>query len=361
MSRTGIASALVCAAWVMFAGAATPARAQRLARENRRDVGLLKRVNGPVCIKPGGKDPCYPATRGTTLRRDDTLIVETKGEARVRCYCLPPGEEPDTKPKYEGRPCPSDCPRTLGLSRVMPLNTAGEAAGITTAQTAVFASTPALSWAEVESKSSYRVSVSGPSFNHIADGVTSNFYSIPANRRLKSNATYAVTVADSRNPERAYPVLNFKVLSEGEAAAVRAIEEEIRELGLAPEQTRLLTARLYASWGLNLDALRLLESLFENEAALSFDLGDVFLLMGDLYLETGKNSEAQKAYTKALITADLANDKSLKAYALEGVGLSYSAAGKTGKTVNALQSARRLFEELGNVQKAEELNAYLSR
>jgi hypothetical protein len=311
----------------------------------RNDMGVLRKVSGPVCIRKGGREECTPTKRGDTLRKGDILRVKETGVAVVRCYCPPPKEEPNTNPLYEAVPCPNSCARRLG---------SGGLAAIASLRPDVLTlRIPPLAGADA-----YRVTITGPNIKWSTD-VTSQKFDLPADApKLDPGVTYALSVADNRSPEKSFPALNISLLSEEESNTVRAIEKEIRELDLTETEKQLRVAELYAAWGINIEALNIFENIQASLSKQEKDKShvDLLLTIGDLYLSIGMVDPAGERYGEAYALSKKSNDLTQQAYALEGLGLVYAKEGQVKDANTKFLRAITTFEMAGNINEALRLN-----
>ena len=318
------------------------------ASSERRDMGLIKDVRGPVCVIKGGRGECQPTRRGATLRKGDVLRVEENGVAVVRCFCPPPKEEPNTTPRYEAAPCPNSCPRTLGT-------------GIISAVASLRPDVLTLRIPPLGGASAYRVTITGPNLKWSTD-IDSHKFNLPADApKLDPGVTYAVFVADKRSPEKSFPALNISLLNEEESETVRTIEKEIRELDLPEVEKQLRVAELYAAWGINIEALNILENVQANLRMQELDKTpvDLLLTVGDLYLSIGMADPAGESYGKAYELSRKTNDLTQQAYALEGLATVYTLEGQFKDANTRFQKAVTTFEKAGNFKEALRINQRL--
>lgn len=329
-------------------GSRVVVRAQTSSASERRDLGLIKKVQGPVCVRKGGQGECQPTRRGATLRKGDILRVEESGVATVRCYCPPPKQEPNTNPRYEDIPCPNSCPRSLGTGRIAAISSLRP--------DALTLRIPPLAGAIA-----YSITISGPNMKWSTD-IRSQKFSLPANApKLDPGVTYALSVADKRSPEQIFPAINISLLNEEEAGALSAIEKEIRELDLTDIEKQILVAKLYATWGINIDALNILESVQVALSKQEWDKipVDLLLTIGDLYLSVGRADQASENYLKAYELSKKANDLTQQGYALEGFAVALTTQGKVKDANTRFRRAIIAFEKAGDTGTASRLNKRL--
>jgi hypothetical protein len=329
-------------------GSLVVVRAQSASMSERRDMGIIKDAQGPVCLIRGGRGECKPTKRGATLRKGDVLRVEESGVATVRCYCPPPTAEPNTSPRYEAVPCPNTCPRRLGT-------------GIHATVASILPDTLALRIPPLAGTSTYSLTISGPNLKWSTD-IGSEKFTLPADApKLAPDVTYAVFVADKRSPEKSFPALNISLLNEEDANTVRAIVKEIRGLDLTESEKQIRVAELYVTWGLNIEALNILETVQGDLGKQEWDKSpvDLLLTVGDLYLSVGLVAPAGEYYSKAYDLAKKTNDLTHQAYALEGLGVTFAMDGEFKDANSKFMKASTTFEKAGDIENAARLNQFL--
>jgi tetratricopeptide (TPR) repeat protein len=179
--------------------------------------------------------------------------------------------------------------------------------------------------------------------------------------RLNPRVTYALSVADKRTPEKSFPALNISLLSDEEAETIRTIEKEIRGLDLPDIEKQIRVAELYATWGINIEALNILENSLVNSGNQQTNTppADILLTLADLYRSIGMTNLAITNYVKAYEIAKAENNLSQQGYALEGFGLVLAIEGKNEQAKRKFFGAVTTFERAGNAEMVLRLNQRL--
>lgn len=164
---------------------------------------------------------------------------------------------------------------------------------------------------------------------------------------LEPGVPYHLTVTDadgrSSDEERTALDLSFILLSPEEIATIQKLVARVQELDLNERATHLLKVEIYAAHGLQADAIALLEELAPVE-----DAPTVHRRMGDLYLEIGLYTEAQKSYEQALAGYRTLGQKDGEAHVLAGLGLGYRGDRDDATARDYLELARDLYRVLGD-------------
>jgi hypothetical protein len=315
----------------------------------RRDLGIIQAVRGPVCVKQGGQGNCTATKRGKSLRQGDILRVDDTGVAEVRCYCPPPREKPNTAARYEGTPCPNSCPRRLGSGTF--------AASIAILRPEAMVIDRRYFYGIQTSDLSMRGSRDSWSMNDSAAGVDL------ANQKFKLEPGVSYTISSDTKglPRTSFPTLNVLVLNAEEAETVRLIEKEIREMELPELEKQIRVAELYATWGITFDSLKILESVQANKLKEPTDAStaDVLLTIADLYSSMDESGLATATYDKAYELAKRQSDFGQQGFALEGLGLVFLKEGKVSQANAKFQEAIVAFEKSGNSGMASKLRQLL--
>ncbi len=111
----------------------------------------------------------------------------------------------------------------------------------------------------------------------------------------------------------------FWLLDRAELDQIAQAEAEIQSLPLGRSAKTFLMAQVYGRWNLRSDAIQLLEDLIRSESSVA---SDVWLQLGNLYLETALYAQAESAYQHALSTATAIDHDHSRAVAL--IGLAWS-------------------------------------
>lgn len=337
-----LALALALTACAADQPGATPASA------TAGSVHFVVAIQGDMSVKRLGWSAYAPASFGMILRDGDLVRLDGPSQATVACSDLTVST---SRAGVSSVPCKVSKPVLVyGNSLIVPTRADAPLLDIPIVlaprKTKVLAERPIVRWAAVSGASTYSVTVRGPNLNWSGSvtGKTETVY--PDNAPpLAAGQSYKVSVsAGARTSDQeTTPGLGFTVLKADEAQAVRAGEERIRRLGLSDAATRLLLANLYASLGLNADAIDLMESL-----ARSSHEPTILRSLGDLYLKVSLNRMAEERYVQALDLAQKANDTEGQAAANNALGLVYESMGNKADAIQRSLNAVEWYQKLGD-------------
>lgn len=326
-------------------------------------VHLVVAVQGQLSVKRDGWSGYAPALFGTSLRHGDLLRLEGSSQATVVCADLTLATVPSGLGSV---PCKVAKP-VLAYSGSLVNPTRGDTFTdfpivISPRKTKLLNPQPILRWTPVVGVITYTVSVRGLNMNWSTDVISKTEFVYPDNApALVAGATYKVTVAAGKrsSDEESMPGLGFTLLTSDEVQAAREAEAKISALDLTEASKRFLITSLYATQGLNAEAIEQLEELSSTlkEPAVTRSLGD-------LYLKIGLNRLAEEHYLRSLELSQEANDVEGQALAQNALGLIYEALGNKGEAVQRLQMAMQLYRKLGDsrtVKRIQERLAGLQR
>ena len=322
-------------------------------------VNLVVDVQGNLSLKRRGWSEYAPALFGMAVHNGDLLRLEGTSQATVACSDL-------TLAKAAGGvnsvPCKVTRPVLVyGDSLIIPTRADTPSdipIAISPRKTRLLNAYPTLRWSSVPGANSYKITVRCPNLTWSTDvsGKTELVYpnSAPA---LQPGATYKLTVqANNRSSDEEQGAgLGFTMLKPEEAQAVRGSEARIRNLGLAEPATRLLMANLYASQGLNAEAIDQLQEL-----AKAAQEPAVLRSLGDLYLKVGLNRLAEGTYIQALDLSQKANDIEGQAAANNALALVYEALGNNAEAIQRSQKALGWYQKLGDSNTAKQIQDRLA-
>lgn len=355
--RVAVLLGLCAIAWgvapVMVAGAGA---------ERDKGLHMIVAVQGQVEVKRKGGSGFAPASVGMAIRRGDLLRLDGSAQAKVACadltvHKLPAGQ-------LSGVPCVDARPALLVHEGSLLSPTRAEASEeipvvVAPRRTKLLDPHPLLRWAPMPGVSDFKVGVRGPSveWSKEVHAATSVVYPQDA-PALTPGGTYKVTVvaAGRSSEETSEPGLGFMLLDAEEARKVREETERIRALGLTGETTKLLTAHLYASHGLDAEAIELLE-----ESAKEIKVPAVLRSLGDLYARAGLYRLAEERYLKAAQLSKEADDREGQALARQALGILYREAfGLEGEARRAFGEALELFRALGDATAVQQIQERLA-
>ena len=337
----------------------TAAPATAAAAAGAAQAGIIVTVQGDASVKRAGWQNYAPALFGASFQKGDLLRLATAARVVVACADLKLSELPAG---VSGFPCkPAASPDALVYAGRLASPTRGEQGVgeypvvLSPRKTKLLGPRPTFRWTAVPGAASYRVSLQGTDWSATVDGATEIAYPSGA-PALKPGTAYRLVVeaGERSSAEEAGAGLGFTLLEAGEVEAVQAAEAKIRALGLPDAGTRLLVANLYANHSLYAEAIELLEPLANSgEPAVS-------RLMGDLYLSTGLNGQAEESYLRALRLSEGASDVEGQAAAHAVLGNIYESLGSRDEAARHWQAAIANCEQLGDQAKTAQLRALLA-
>ena len=345
-----------------YIGIGLPVQAQSPAAQSKSNnaVHVIVAIQGQLSIKRLGWKEYAPALFGTLVRSGDLLKLEGSSKATVACTDL---TIYDVTGGISGIPCLISQP-TLVYNRSLIRSTLGSEPGsypmvISPRKTKLLDPRPVLRWTPVQGVTSYQLTVRGPGVQWSKDVAAKTEFVYPTDAQaLRPGESYTLEViaGDHSSREEGMPGLGFKLLSTAEAQVLREEEKKIRDLHLEDVPTRFLIAQLYATQGLNAEAIEQLEGSPEalKEVAVQRSLGD-------LYLKIGLNRLAEEHYLQALKLSQKAGDVEGQALAQHALGLIYDQAlGNPEAAAPRLQDAVKWYQQLGDSRIVEEIQKQLA-
>ena len=119
----------------------------------------------------------------------------------------------------------------------------------------------------------------------------------------------------------------------------------LKKQGLSPETETLALAYLYEGNNLKAEAIALLQSLSQQKSQNRV----VYSLLGDLFLQTSLNQQAQQAYQQALALAQKSGDQEGEAEAQSGLGeANFGLGKKKEEALSWLKKAQASYGALGD-------------
>ena len=312
-------------------------------------LNLVVGVEGNISIKRQGWTDYAPAFFGMALRNGDLLRLDGSSQATVACSDL-------TLAKAAGGVSAVPCKGTKSMlvsggRLVMPTRADAPLEIpliVSPRKTKLLSAHPILRWSPVAGATVYKVSLRGPNLSWSSDVAGKTEIAYPNDApTLAPGATYklSVTAGARSSDEESIPGLGFTMLKPEDGQVVRDGETRIRGLGLPDAATRLLTANLYASQGLNSEAIDQMESLI-----ILAPQPAIVRSLGDLYLKIGLNRLAEERYIQALGLSQNLNDVEGQATAQNALGLVYEALGNKTEAVQRSQKAIEWYQKLGDAR-----------
>ena len=318
--------------------------------------GVLADIRGEARIRRTGWTSEAPALPGAEFGKGDLLYLEPDGKAALVCPSLDLALLEDPINPYG---CRTAAAPALAYAAGLAIPTrsdagAGYPVSLAPRGAKLLNPRPTLRWSEVPGATAYRVEVRGTSWSTLVTGVTELVYPADA-PPLEPGKTYRLVVeAGGRSSdEEPGAGLGFSLLDSDEARQVYAGQQEIRSWQLSDQATRLLVARLFAAHGLLAEAQDMIWPIRSTLPAAG-------RLLGDLYLDTGLSRHAEEAYLEALSAAEAAGDLEGQALSLAALGSVYLRLGNREQAAARFDAAARLYEALGDDDRAIELRGRIA-
>jgi hypothetical protein len=266
-------------------------------------VNLAVFIEGQVSVKRKGWTGFAPVVFGTSLRRGDLLHLDESSHAKVVCSDL---TLRDISPAIVGVPCEGARSvlrrpdgSMINATRSWPSDGSFPAV-LSPRMTKLLSPRPVLRWTPVKGTTNYQVIVRGINFywSRVYSGTEITYPDRePA---LGTGVDYKLIVEtigpNSRSSSEEPGLgLGFSVLSSTERKLVLEEQKQLEHLGLEEGPTQYLIGHLYASHGLNAEAIQRLEAV-----AKKFQVPATERLLGELYLTVALPRQAEAHYLKSL-------------------------------------------------------------
>jgi hypothetical protein len=273
-------------------------------------ANLVVLVQGHAEIKRKNWTGFAPLIFGANLQAGDVLRMDQSSVAKVVCSDL---KLHDLGTGMTGTPCIStqDILRRPDGSLLRP--TRGAPADglfpviLSPRFTKILSDRPLLRWTEVKDASTYHVLVRGPELVWTSNVWSRTEIQYPDNaQKLEAGQNYKLIVAvdEERNSElESGPGLGFSVLPSKERTIVLEEQQQLERLGLEDGPTQYLIAYLFASHGLNAEAIQRLEA-----ASKKFQVSATERFLGDLYMTVKLPRQAETHYLKSLELSEKEQD-----------------------------------------------------
>jgi hypothetical protein len=329
---------------------------------NLNSLHYVVATKGELSVMREGWGAYSPARLGTILRSGDLLNLENGGQATVVCADLSVVHIPTG---VSGQPCTFE--RSILVYRESPINTprdlpVGEfPIVVSPRRTKLLTTHPTLRWLPVQGVITYEVSIR--EWSTTVSSKTELVYPSDA-PSLQAGQVYKlkVSVGDRTSEEELMPNLGFTILNADEARAIQDWEERINAMRLDDAGSRFLVASLYASVGLEAEAIEQLEQF---DALINISPESVApsvpRYLGDLYARAGLNSLAAERYDRAIQLSSQEGDIEGEALAHRALGQIYEASGYKQGAAQHLKQALELYQQLQASQTVEELQTPLAK
>lgn len=356
--RTGCRCDLLLAflvVWSMVSGFSLPAFHAKAEDTTSQPANLVVLVKGQVSVKRRGWTSYAPVVFGTTLRLGDLVRAEDAANAQIVCsdltiHHIQTGQV--AVPCMEAQPLLKTSNGSL-LNPTRSWPTEGTfPLVLSPRKTKLLSPNPVLRWATVAGATHYQIQVRGPNlqWSAIVGAVTE--YTYPASApALEPGVDYKLIVATQTSSSSAEPGngLGFSLLDKKQKQAVEGEEGRIRQLGLSEPATQFVIANLYASHGLNAEAIELLDA-----ASTSFKVAAVKRLQADLYMRVGLLRRAELCYLESLrLSADEGDELGAMQAQLALARIYLEFLGNDKAAAEQLNSLAALANKLGDEQTAQ--------
>jgi len=273
-------------------------------------VNLAVFIEGQVSIKRKGWANYAPVVFGTTFRTGDLIHVEESSHAKVVCSDL---TLHDIAVGIGGVPCVTARPllrradgSMINVTRSWPSDGSFPIV-LSPRKTKLLSFRPQLRWTPVEGANVYDVAVRG--LNFFWTSRVRSLTEIPypdGAPRLEAGVDYKLIVQtrDRSSADEPGLGLGFAILGSKERKRVEEEQRRVEGLGLTEGPTQFLIAYLYATHGLNAEAIQRLESV-----AQTLNVAAVARLLGGLYLEVGLTRQAEARYLNSLDLSKFEKDE----------------------------------------------------
>ncbi|NER27576.1 MAG: tetratricopeptide repeat protein [Symploca sp. SIO1C4] len=336
----------------------------RPARPLGGGYNLIVAVNpqGLVKLKRSNWRRYQPAFIGAALAGKDQLLVAQEAFARVLCqnlsvwtpqagreYTVSQGCGSTGNPQLQQQDDETVVERATNNPKIPYI--------LEPRNTALFNQKPKLRWNQVEGASSYTVTVRGPGV-HWSQETTVSEVVYSGEKPLQPMLRYWLIVTTNQNQSSlSEEPEGFFVLSQDQAQEVLAAKEEVKEKQLDPQSEVLALAHLFHSRSLNTEAIDLLEK----EVSGGSSSPAVYQLLGEVYKQIGLNRLARERYLKGLELAQALEDVETIAQVQGGLALTNAIIGNGEEAQNWLGQAKEVYEQLGDQEKASQLEEDIAR
>ena len=331
-------------------------------------IPMIVEATSEIELFPAGASRPQLVGKNRELRRGDRLRAPRRVRVRVACddgairpitggvtiavntLCLPRPQSRSTRSILSPRPINRNIPYVISPRA-----------------TALLTDKPTLRWNGVTGANRFQVKVRGGDLNWTGAfsrqqacqrGVCELAY--PINKPLQPEVSYKLVVKADTNrssEEDTTNGLGFKLIEAMEAREIKRMQRRLerqQQEGISEETKALFLANRYAEYNLMAEAIEILEALPRERK-----ITQVYRLLGDLYLQIGLILEAEEQYTEAVKLAGEKENLVELAAVKVGLGEVNYARSQIEEGISLLEEAQQIYEELGDVQRAEKLNRRL--
>lgn len=355
--RSCLHLALSIALMAAVGSLATPTAGAQSSAESSYAANIVVMVSGHAAVKRKGWTNFVPLTFGSNLREGDLLRLDMSSKLQVVCSDL---KMLNVDATVTGDPCLASLPilkwadgsllrptRSASTDRSFPLV-------LSPRMTKLLSEHPLLRWTEAKGSTVYYLAVRGPELLWTKKVVSKTELLYPDDApKLESGQQYKLIVAvDAEHSSEIEEAngLGFSVLPSKERKTVLAEQGQLEHLGLEEGPTQYLIARLYASHGLNAEAIQKLE----NDAK-SFQVAATERLLGELYLRVQLPRQAESHYLKSLSLSQNEQDEEGQMQCHLALATIYlKALGNAGAVREHLEAAIAIADKVGDDRSIQE-------
>ena len=223
---------------------------------------------------------------------------------------------------------------------------------------------PILRWNGSTGANRFRVTVRGRKLNWTAEfdrnrvcqgNICEVVY--PGDPPLQPGVGYKLIISTDTNRSSTEDTtfgLGFKLIDEGDAEEVETLAQQIEKQDLSDQTKALFLARRYADYNLIAEAIEILEALPKEKK-----IFQVYRWLGELYRQTGLILEAEVQYLQAVNLAAGSENLAELAAAKVGLGEIKYARSQVEESISLLSEAKKIYAQLEDVQRVQELNQRL--
>ncbi len=236
-------------------------------------------------------------------------------------------------------------------------------------KTLVTSATPLILWNSVDGADSYQVTVRGEGleWSTLIQSADTNSLIYPTDApSLQSGVPYTVEIVAlaqgailSSSADEDAPDTSFRVIAADQLAQIKPLLDKVSTQITSRSLANLIDAQVYVQNGLYADALDMLLNTQTSKDTTSDFLTSPIpkLVLGNIYLGTGVQLEAEAAYENALTLAQNNSDVESKALALTGLArLTGDSAGRKKFATQAVDAWNQLGAKAQADATASEFN-----
>jgi hypothetical protein len=320
--------------------------------------------NGTVRIRRDGWKAWTPIQFGIAVHQGD--LLDTEAGASVQLLCSDLRKASLGEGQTAGAPCDSNAvPINTAEGYRIPMRGDSAQSGhgvilVSPRWTRIRETNPTIRWIAPPDMTKFEVTVRGGGidWNRTVRSKTSLQYPAEA-PHLMAGRQYSVLITSGAlsSTRSSEPWPFFEIASQVQIDALNRQLQALRTLGLSPEKTGILDAKVLANLGFNAEAIDRLEkvSTSSNEAI-------TYRLLGEMYRNAGLDYLAVDRYRKALQKSVASGDSDGAAMAADALGTLCSSIGvcDAGEAQKHLREALKIYEALGAEKQVKRLRAQLS-